>query len=57
MTTYRPAVFFGADGNSGDKSSEEQAVSGRKRPNQTKILTESRAFSPLSVIFYAYLGI
>lgn len=32
MTTYRPTVFFGVDGNSGDKSAEEQVVSGRKRP-------------------------
>ena len=30
VTTYRPTVFFEVIGNSGDKSAEEQAVSGRK---------------------------
>ncbi len=30
MTTYRPTVFFGADGNSGDKSAEERGFPGGK---------------------------
>ena len=45
MTTYRPTVFFGADGNSGDKSAEEQAVSGRKRPKVPE--TARKTFQPL----------
>ena len=35
MTTYRPTVFFGAGGNSGDKSAEERGFpsgKGRKKP-------------------------
>ena len=38
VTTYHPTVFFGADGNSGDKSAEEQAVSGRKFRKQCEKL-------------------
>lgn len=45
MTTCRPTVFFGADGNNGDKSAKEQAVSGRKRPKVPK--TVQKAFQPL----------
>ena len=35
----------------------EQDAAGSNPVTPTKILTESRVYSPLSVIFYAYLGI
>lgn len=41
VTTYRPTVIFGADGNSGDKSAEEQAVSGRKRTKVPKTVQKT----------------
>lgn len=45
MTTYCPTVFFGVDGNSGDKSAKEQAVSGRKRLRVSE--TVRKTFQPL----------
>ena len=45
MTTYRPTVLFGADGNSGGKSAEEPAISGRKRLKVPK--TVRKTFQPL----------
>ncbi len=41
MTTYRPTVFFGTDGNSGNKSAEKQAFSGRKRPKVTETMQKT----------------
>ena len=45
MTTYRPTVFFGANGNSGGKIAKEQVISGRKRSKVPK--TVRKTFQPL----------